>query len=131
MTEEEKRNLHIAQELDDEKFGIPLDDKVVTLRDILTALYYTQAADTRWISKWFGKLRVSTDEVTWELPFVLEKAVRGKGEWDKYHLIVQNRLLELTRLGLADCKIKYSRLFERYMYNYGVTTLGKAFVNYK
>jgi hypothetical protein len=50
--------------------------------------------------------------------------------WNGHYLTLKNSLRILCDKGLAMVQIKYSASEQRYMYYYGVTPYGKAFVNY-
>jgi len=133
MTDEELENLELSQTLDSEENAIVVKGNRVTLREVLTAVHTAQQVDDRWITKRFvDKYPVVTDDVIWELPTILHASIEegGGGKWLGYVVIVKESLRTLCSRGLVYVKIKFSHEAGKYLYYYGVTSKGKAFVNY-
>jgi len=132
MTAEELNTLQLSQSLDWDANSIQVQDRRITLRGLLTALYIAQQEDERILSKIFGKYPVTTDDVMWHLSDILPILLNGYGleVWNRFHVRIQESLNLLVYKGLASVDTKYSRDAQKDLYYFAVTSLGKAFVNY-
>lgn len=135
---ETQLNEGISQILDSEKTCISTQRGILSLRDVLTAVFRAQETDTRWFSKILGKRQRDPRTIILHLP-------KGVGEYINlseggHYLGFYNQVLEslelLTVLGLISAnrylKLEGEEGKEEWIPDatFGITSAGKAFVNY-
>lgn len=122
--------------VDSEKTALKTKQGMLSLRDILTAVYEAQQVDTRWISKFIGKRKVTPELVILHLPDKVGSYI-NLSEGGKY-LGFFNQIVAgldlLAAVGLLSIEEVWKFDNETDSFNdvcvYGISSLGKAFVNY-
>ncbi len=132
MTESDL-NEGLAKIIDSEKTAINTKQGSLTLRNILTAVYNAQERDTHWFSKLFGKKLVIPGEIILYLPDRVSNYInnsQGGHYLGFYKQLIDslNLLAELGFLLMREDDILDVGL--DVIHQYGVTSFGKAFVNY-
>lgn len=135
MTETEY-NEGVSTILDSPKTAIRTQKGLLTLRDVLTAVFDAQQTDTRWVSKLFGKKKQRPEAVILYLPNKIGEYINLSegGRYLGFFNQIVDSLDLLTKLDLLTVAPTWSItetddevLVIPY---YGVTSLGKSFVKY-
>jgi hypothetical protein len=135
MTETEI-NENIATILDAKETGINTQKGYLKLRDILTAVYNTQAAHNGIWYRIFGKPSVSPEAIILHLPGSVGQYINMSegGHYLGFHSQIKDALKTLEKLELlrSNHLVNINNAGRIYVeeLRYGVSSNGKAFVNY-
>ncbi len=130
-------NEGVSQILDSEKTALHTQKGVLSLRDILTTVYETQESNTRWWHKLFGKPKVSVESIILHLPGRLGQYINLSegGLYLGFKTQLEAELELMVHIGVLD-SIRAFELNEvddiiEEQSLYGVSSYGKAFVEYE
>jgi len=135
MTEAEL-NEGVTQILDSDKTAIPTQEGALKLRDVLTAVYKTQAPYNRWWHKLFGRPKASAESIILHLPDKVGQYINMSegGRYLGFYNQVKEALELLARMELLDVVrvLELDEVEDEYKEQplYGVSSYGRAFVDY-
>lgn len=129
-------NQGITQILDSDKTSIPTQQGSLRLRDILTAVYKAQEPFNGFWYKLFGKAKVSAESIILHLPDKISQYINMAegGRYLGFYSQIKEALELMVHIGVLDASRVLELSEKEDGFNeqplYGVSSLGRAFVDY-